>query len=65
MVTTKTKLDRQFDKLDTIYWSHDSVGCVEIADNHAINFSNWLDENKDKLGTKSELLKQYKKKYGL
>ena len=54
------KLDRQFDKLDTIYWSHDSVGCVEIADNHAINFSNWLDENKDKQGSKSELLKQYK-----
>jgi hypothetical protein len=41
------------------------VGCVEIADNHAINFSNWLDENKDKQGSKSELLKQYKKEYGL
>lgn len=59
------KLEKQFDKLDTIYWSHDSVGCVEIADNHAIKFSNWQDENPDKKGTKSDLLKLYKKENGL
>jgi hypothetical protein len=65
MVTTKTKLDRQFDKLDTIYWRHDSVGCVQIADNHAVNFSEWLDDNKHLNGSKTELLKVYKKEKGL
>ena len=63
--TSGKKLDRQFDKLDTIFWQHDSVGCVEIADKHAANFAKCCYEEgfliyDPKLYSFEHILKMYK-----
>jgi hypothetical protein len=57
------KLEKQFDKLDTVYWNHDSVGCVVIADNHAAEFLKWCESEghiSNRTLSVEELLKQYK-----
>jgi hypothetical protein len=62
------KLEKQFDKLDTVYWNHDSVGCVEIADNHASQFLKWCESEgyiSNRTLSIEELLKQYKTTNGL
>jgi hypothetical protein len=56
-------LKERFRKLNLSTWinTQDTVKLEELADEHAIEFSQWLDLNWSNTLTKRELLNNYKK----